>query len=199
MFTKAHKLGAGGLRSRLARPLRGVEQQPMRQGREHRSHDTCNVEHLGVEPSDGPGACVGQIELRKSKVVLLAEYLPQGLLMLEHILGVRASNPEIYNKKVRISKKDNSRTLIEKDEAVMQLARKGCWADQILYEEAKKIFFSVFTRFLQSRGDPVTNVTEALERYELGPLSPANIQYQNSLMPVSSKVPAIPDRVPKVE
>lgn len=140
------------------------------------------------------------IELRKCKLVLLAEYMPQGLLMLEHILGVRATNQEIYTKKVRISKKDTGRNAIEKDEVVMELARKGCWADMILYEEAKKIFFSVFTRFLQSRGDPVTNVTEALARYELGPLSPANLQYQASLMPLSSSVlPVIPDRVPKVE
>jgi len=140
------------------------------------------------------------IELRKCKLVLLAEYLPQGLLMLEHVLGVRATNQEIYTKKVRISKKDNSRSAIENDAGLMQLARKGCWADQILYEEAKKIFFSVFTRFLQSRGDPVTNVTEALARYELGPLSPANLQYQASLLPISSPVsPIIPDRVPKVE
>jgi hypothetical protein len=140
------------------------------------------------------------IELRKCKLVLLAEYMPQGLLMLEHVFGVRATNQEIYTKKVRISKKDNSRSAIEKDDGLMELARKGCWADQILYEEAKKIFFSVFTRFLQSRGDPVTNVTEALARYELGPLSPANLQYQASLMPLSSSVsPVIPDRVPKVE
>jgi hypothetical protein len=44
------------------------------------------------------------------------------------------------------------------------------WADQVLYDEAKRIFFAVFTAFLQSRGEPVPDILVALEKYKNGPI-----------------------------
>lgn len=127
------------------------------------------VPHLNKTVADGQVLNEALNELRRCKVVLLQPYLPQGLMMIEGIFGIKPQNIDTRFMHVRKSDPDPKREAMEKDQELMAMARQGAWADTILYQEAERIFFTLFTQFLNNRGEIVTDIHESLAKYAVAP------------------------------
>lgn len=104
--------------------------------------------------------------LRQCRIVLIAEYLSQGLMLLRHVLGKDSTfywRPLV----IRKSPKDQVRVGTEQNPEVLSALTKASWADQMLYAEAKEMFFAAFQAMLESRGEVVTDIHAALAKYHV--------------------------------
>lgn len=107
--------------------------------------------------------------LRACRLVLLAEYMPQGLQLFQHIFGGKDLPPaEMRTHFAHISRKSDanpSRRAVEANATLMQELQEATWADRRLYEEGKQIFFGAFKAMLESQGEQVDDIEEALARH----------------------------------
>jgi hypothetical protein len=112
--------------------------------------------------------------LHTCRLVMLAEYMPQSLMLFRHIFGLGKELPEDELKAhtshvSRKSEPSPRRAEIMGDTRLMALLQEHTWADRMLYAEAETIFFAAFKAMLESQGEVVDDIQEALRRHAAKP------------------------------
>lgn len=91
------------------------------------------------------------------RLVLLAEYVPQGLLLFRHVFAGHDPPAETLDQmRATIKRKSvpsEKRRAIESDTELQERLTRATWAEQHLYQEAKTLFFDAFRGMLISKGE----------------------------------------------